>query len=48
MVDTQNIVKCEASKTTSFLWEVFIVNPDEAGNDTIYTFSSSVVVNNPR
>ncbi len=48
MVDTQNIVKCDASKTTSFLWEVFIVNTDEAVNDTLYTFSSNVVVNNPR
>lgn len=48
MVDTQNVVICDASKTTSFLWEVFMVNPDEAGNDTLNTFSSSVVVNNPR
>ena len=48
MVDTQNVVKCEASKTTSFLWEVFSVNLDETGNDTLFEFSPSVVINNPR
>lgn len=47
MVDTQNIVKCEASKTTSFLWEVFEVNLD-GGNDTLYDLPSSVATNNPR
>ena len=47
MVDTQNVVKCEASKTTSFLWEVFEVNLD-GGNDTLFDLPSSVATNNPR
>lgn len=47
MVDTQNVVNCEASKTTSFLWEVFEVNLD-GGNDTLFDLPSSVATNNPR
>ena len=47
-VDTANKIVCAASKTTSFLWEVFNVNPLEGENDTLTNFSSSVERINPR
>lgn len=47
-VDTQNKIICEASKTTSFIWEVFLANPVERENDTLVTLPPTVALSNPR
>ena len=47
-VDTQNKITCEASKTTSFLWEVSSVNLAEGENDTLETMPPTTSISNPR